>query len=161
MKKSINTYGYLYSASVSTENTGRNEAEGSFYQYMASLVFSAFTLEAYLNHLGFQVIGYWNHIESLSPIKKLDILSEVTGAKFEKGARPHQTVAELLRFRNEMAHGKSRFPSQIGGPDDPWWLEYCNEENASRAREAVEQIINTLNHESGVKDPWTFNHESY
>ena len=161
MRKSINTYGYLYSASASTCNAGKKAESGSFYQYMASLVFSAFTLEAYLNHLGEQVFSYWKQLEVLKPISKLDILSEVTGANFEKGVRPYQTISQLFRFRNEMAHGKSQFCSKPAKDDEPWWLDYCNQQNAERAQEDVEAIINELKEKSGIQDPWTFNHESY
>lgn len=51
----------------------------------------------------------WEQLDRLPPWSKLELLCEELGVRFEAGtaARPLQTVAKLLTFRNTIAHGRS------------------------------------------------------
>ncbi|HVN16077.1 MAG TPA: hypothetical protein VMT73_10095, partial [Anaerolineales bacterium] len=73
--KTVYTVGYLRQVSWHTLKEAKEEEKGSYLNLMASLVFSAFTIEAYLNYLGEKVIPFWSTIErGLSPSKKLEII---------------------------------------------------------------------------------------
>jgi len=56
--------------------TGVDNPKGSFHQFMASLVFTAFTLEAYLNHIGPKLFDDWHDLERLRPHEKLNTVLE-------------------------------------------------------------------------------------
>lgn len=76
--------------------------------------------------------------------------------------RPHQTVKDLFRFRNAVAHGKSqnlevtkrvRLEHEI--VDDSLlatWEEYCTLKNARRARDDVSKAIKELHVAAGLGD---------
>jgi hypothetical protein len=77
--REVITYAELWHTSRCLLKKGQDEKEGSFHQFMASLVFTAFTLEAYLNHIGPKVFNCWAAIERLGPKEKLDIITEKIG----------------------------------------------------------------------------------
>ena len=54
--KTINTFMYLKKASQLLLKEAKENPEGSAYKYMTSMLTSALFLEAYLNHLGRQII---------------------------------------------------------------------------------------------------------
>ena len=71
-----------------------------------SLIFTAFGIEAFLNHVGEQLFASWKDYlqRSLSPEAKLRPIAEKIGLKADFGAQPFQTIKTLFRFRNAMAH---------------------------------------------------------
>ncbi len=60
--KTIYTYSYLYFASLEALVQAQNTEVGSFYTCMTAELFSAFCLEAYLNHLGNQKLPFWESV---------------------------------------------------------------------------------------------------
>jgi hypothetical protein len=52
VEREVITYSHMWHTSECLLKRGQEQEAYSFHQYMASLVFTAFTLEAYLNHLG-------------------------------------------------------------------------------------------------------------
>ena len=124
---------------------------------MGSLLLTAFSFEAYLNHIGPEVFECWDAIEVLSPEGKLDIICESLGIIFFKDKRPHQTVHELIKFRNNLAHGKTvtvedntnRNVDQyldefIGIRPLAIWESYCTEKNAIKARDDIEKVLQLI-----------------
>lgn len=107
--RQVNTYYELWRVSYWTMRQAEKEVEGSYFQIMASLIYTAFTFEAYLNHIGKKIFGCWDDLEGLSPKKKLNIIAEKLGIKKDDGKRPYQTLKKLLDFRNNVAHGKTIF----------------------------------------------------
>ena len=122
---------------------------------MASLIYTAFTMEAYLNHIGEQIFGCWDDLDGLSPRKKLNVIAEKLMVGKDDGKRPFQTLKKLLDFRDDVAHGKTIFlktESEIrivnSGLDDYMhksleteWEKYCTQDNAKLASEDVESIM--------------------
>jgi hypothetical protein len=166
----INTYAEIWSAATYFLEEGRTTQEGCYFHFMASLVFTAFALEAYLNHVGERLFRSWPALERLSPSEKLDVIAEKLGVSIEYGTRPFQTVSQLFRFRNSLAHGKSlslrsedpvsintstaegRFASLL----QAWWQENCTLESAERAQEDVENIITLFHAKAGMNDDLLF-----
>ena len=66
-ERQVNTYEETWHASRVMLYKAEKDAEGSYYQLMASLIFTAFTLEAFLNHIGKQIFGCWDDLEQISP----------------------------------------------------------------------------------------------
>lgn len=108
-QRTVHTYSELWPASRCVLESGLNEPKGSAWQFLSSAVLTAFTFEAYLNHVGFRTIEYWYQLERLPPWSKFELLCETLGVNFPEGlgARPLQTIAKLLNFRNTIAHGRS------------------------------------------------------
>jgi hypothetical protein len=74
----------------------------------ASMVFSAFTVEAFLNHVGANRTTFWSSVErKLSPPDKLDLLANLFGLKIDFSKRPFQTFKRMFRLRDALAHGKT------------------------------------------------------
>ena len=124
---------------------------------MGSLLLTAFSFEAYLNHIGPEVFECSDVLEVLSPEGKLDIICESMGIVFFKDERPYQTIHELIKFRNNLAHGKTVTVKKNTNRDvDQYldeflairplaiWEDYCTEKNATRARDDVEQILRLI-----------------
>ncbi len=169
-KRQVNTYARMWHASYVLLYKGQADERGSTWQFMASLTFTAFTLEAYLNHLGAKIFQCWDDVESLSPQKKLNLVCEHLGVKPDYSCPPYQTVKHLFKFRNEIAHGKSvtiELKEQIRCVDDKLeefmhetlptsWERYCKERNAVAARKDVEVIIRELHERAAIADDPVF-----
>lgn len=105
----LHTYAELWHASRCVLESGVEQPKGSSWQFLSSAVLTAFSFEAYLNHVGPQTIECWEQLDRLPPWSKFELLCETLGVKFPdgSGARPLQTIAKLLNFRNKIAHGRS------------------------------------------------------
>lgn len=72
---------------------------------MATLVFTAFSNEAKINFVGFKVLeDGWPERANLR--EKIDLLRKVLPLKLDWSERPLQSVNQLRRFRDTLAHGK-------------------------------------------------------
>jgi hypothetical protein len=135
---------------------------------MSCAVLTAFTMEAYLNHVGPRALpDRWNDDfeRKRSPLKKLRMICHKHGLSFPVKQRPWLSIEGLFLFRNAVAHGRSETLTppdvvesidEIPNPLDTLppiakWEEYCsNIENVQHAREDVEQVIRSIH---GVVNP--------
>ena len=161
-QRDVHTYCEMWYASQSLLLEGRSDAEGSYYQFMGSLVFTAFSLEAYFNHLGPHLLDSSPGTERRSPKTKLAALAKKLGIEIDFETRPWHIMEDLFGFRNDIAHGKTvkvqedvvvsleehnRHYRELVQTD---WEKFCTQENAERAREDVEQIVRTLHEASDL-----------
>jgi len=163
IKREVRPHGYfLFTADCLLESGLEQKPVPHF---MASSVFSAFALEAYLNWLGGRLFPHWAYLERLKPTEKLALISDQLKLDIDSSRRPWQTVWRLFRFRNQMAHGK---PEQLtgevivnptGGPDKASlkallteWEKFATAEYARDAREDVQQIIEQLHFIAKIGD---------
>jgi len=105
--RTVHTYAELWHGSRVLLERAEAEAKGSFWVRMSSLLLTAFTLEAYLNHIGPKLFTSWTTLEVLPPLGKLDVVCEKLNLSFPAKQRPRQTIDELFRFRNLLTHGKT------------------------------------------------------
>ena len=162
------TYTEFWHTSYCLLEKGQKNTEGSFHQFMASLVFTAFSFEAYLNHIGPKIFQCWDSLDRLGPKEKLAIIAEKLGMEVDYGKRPWGILKELFGFRNDIAHGKSRKVDEdkvvpIAKYDEHMrvftktdWERFCTRQNAERARKDVEAIVEALHNAAGIKDEFTF-----
>lgn len=168
-EREVTTYAEMWHTSFCLLEKGQKEPKGSFHQFMASLVFTAFTLEAYLNHIGSKIFSCWGDLERLSPREKMNVIAERLGVKVDYGKQPWQVMKKLFQFRNDIAHGKSIkvktkevLPLAKHQEDDihsfvqTRWEKYCTEKNAVRARDDVEKIVHLLHEAAGFEDGFPF-----
>lgn len=174
-KRTIHTYSEIWRASYWTLWNAQNENKGSHYQIMASLIFTAFALEAYLNHVGQRVFRCWHALERLSPQGKMSIIAEKLNVKIDSSKRPFQTIKNLFDFRNELAHGKtiSLHPIEeviiadeilneyMHNAPKMEWEKYCNLKNAERARVDVEKVMLRFHKAAGITDEPLFPIDSW
>ena len=157
---SVHTYAELWHASKCVLEAGRLERRGSSWQFLSSLVLTAFAFEAYLNHVGPHVLACWQDLKQLPPLSKFALLCEILKVDFPggRGARPIQTLSELFAFRNTVAHGKTEklteseeraisdnLDEKLGERLQPLWQRQIQtDEFANRAREDVEEVLRRL-----------------
>jgi hypothetical protein len=168
-ERQVHTYAELWQTSRILLQKGIDEPEGSFHQFMASLVLTAFCFEAFLNHIGKKLFKSWEGLEKLAPKEKLNVIAEFLKIPIEYGGRPWQIMTTLFGFRNSIAHGKSVTvkESELLDMDVNFdkifralaltdWEQYCTEANAQRAREDVKAMIETLQRACNFKDDFPF-----
>jgi hypothetical protein len=156
-ERDVRIHASLWNSSRWLLKRGQEQEEACFHQFMASLVFTAFTLEAYLNWLGQKLFPHWSYLERLSPREKIDLISDHVNLSVDNGRRPWQTVKPLFGFRNDIAHGKpetiltrttelinEQLNAHLGQIATTEWENFCTRENAERAREDVEAILRAL-----------------
>ncbi len=98
------------------------DQKGSYYTTMSSLLLTAFTFEAYLNHLGSKTIKFWDDIESIKVLEKYSVLCKDLNIAPDFSQCPYQTLKTLFKFRNSIAHGKSKILKKtkaVSFQDDP------------------------------------------
>src|SRR5271170_7819469 len=84
--RTVHMYAELWHASASVLEAGCREKRGSSWQFLSSLILTAFTFEAYLNHTGESLISCWEDVERLPPLAKFNLLCEILKVNFAKGA---------------------------------------------------------------------------
>ncbi len=161
-EREVKTFVDLFHGSKVLIDKSKSVKEGSYFTTMGSLLLTAFTFEAFLNHLGHKKIKFWNKIDRISINSKYTVLCEEFELELDHSERPYQTIKQLFRFRNSIAHGRSeilKVNKRVSSKDDPWqhapktdWEEFCTESNAEKAREDIEIIIKELNEAAGLGD---------
>lgn len=153
-ERHVNTYADLYRAAYHFLKLAQTPAAGRNYLLVSTLTFSAFSFEAYLNHIGPDIFPSWRNLERLRVLDKLEIICRQVKVAPDLSRRPFQTVHNLFRFRNSVAHGRSqvlKVEKDIHILDDPWrhvpkadWEEYATLANAKMAYEDVRGAINAI-----------------
>lgn len=104
----VRTYVYLYKTANLMLKTAREVDEGQFFNLMGSIVFAAFTVEAYLNHVGEKLVKDWVTKErKLTQQQRLQAI--LTAVKLDPSSPDLglEEVRNAFRFRDGMAHGKT------------------------------------------------------
>lgn len=164
-ERDVRTCSEMWHTSGVLLEKGQQQPEGCIHQFRASLVFTAFALEAYLNHIGPKLFPDWSKLERLGPRNKLKKVAEHLALKVD-GNRPWQVMEDLFGYRNDIAHGRSaQQTSTETVPLDEYrnresllqfvptkWEEYGTQENAERAREDVEAIAYAIHEAANIED---------
>jgi hypothetical protein len=159
--KTVYTYVYLNIVAEEARERAKDE-EGSFYNCMTAELFSAFCLEAYLNHLGAQKIPYWESVEKkLGPSEKLEIICHEIGLKPDFGRKPFQSFRILFQLRNSLVHGKTEYLEQsdeqfLEDEEQPKlpdikWKSLINLDMANQFAKDTKEIIETIHAKSGIR----------
>ena len=70
------------------------------------IVFTAFSIESYLNAVGFRVADFWSSVERKSWKSKVEILHSLAGKEPNWGVEPLGYAKEIFKLRDKFAHGK-------------------------------------------------------
>jgi hypothetical protein len=167
-ERKVITYVSLWSASEALLSRGQEDERGARFLFMSSLVFSAFALEAFLNHIGEHVFASWKDLELLPPGGKVNVICERLGLVPDWGALPWQIVPEIVILRNKVAHGKNelhRFEETV--PLDGYetrlheflavkWQEQATEANAERVHAQLKRLFEIIHSRSDIEDDVLF-----
>jgi len=161
------SYVYCFEAARRALKHAEQVELGSFYFCMMAAVFAAFTVEAFLNHVGQKKVRDWEALEKkLGPWEKLLLLRQLRSWSVDEKTRPYRTLRlEMLRVRNALAHGKtvtvvqdrivSRHPPDLEPWPEPQWKLLCALPTVKRMVEDAEGIVRDLNKQSGSsRDPF-------
>jgi hypothetical protein len=159
-EREVRTFADLNHGADVLLDTARDREKGSYYTIMGSLLLSAFTFEAYVNHLGDKTFPFWVQIEATRVLDKYAVLYKQLNISPDFGVRPYQTLQQLFRFRNAIAHGKSvllREAKEVDASSDlhehmpkAEWEDYATLANAERAREDISAIVTELHKAAGL-----------
>ena len=120
----------------------KNDAIGEL--ALIVVVFSAFTLEAYINHYGINRLSrnyFSNYLDKLDLLAKWLVIPRiVTGKKLDPGSHAMQGLSWLISLRNRLAHFKSK-KITVGEIKESDWLWY---EDVERAIRTVKRVVSLL-----------------
>jgi hypothetical protein len=161
-EKTILTYVVLHEASWSSLKQAKDAEGGRFYNCMAAMVFSAFAMEAYLNHVGpIYVAELWKKERSLGHDGRLKAIADAAKFTLDFSCRPFSTLPALFKFRDTLAHARTEHLAQeevvetFGEtPDLPEaeWEREVSLANAQMYHDDTEQMIRTLHFQLALKD---------
>jgi len=157
------SYVTLHNAAHYAHQAAQESIDGRFFSCLTAMVFSAFSLEAYLNHLGNSEFPDWAKFErNKSPRQKLDMLVARRGYLPDFSKPPFGTFDQIFTFRKKIAHGKTERVEieevqehELGDkPDLPttlWEIE-TTLENATSFVEDSASMIRVLHPIFGYRD---------
>jgi hypothetical protein len=178
-ERTVRAYAVLHTASWHALEQANNTESGRFYNCMTSMLFSAFCLEAFFNHVCEGEIDHWQMVERcLRPDEKLDLLSTLFGYPIDHGRRPFQTFGSIFKFRNLVAHARTErlgteyeeVLAELEWPTEPEmpqtkWEKVCNLDMAQRFVDDTKEMLVILGEKAGLEPghlylPGTFGWET-
>jgi hypothetical protein len=159
----FNTFSYLLNGASSLAQTAKDHEAGSNYCRISAVAFSAFAIEACLNHIGEAKLPFWGIVEPKLPWRaKLDLIVTHFGIATDTGKRPFQTLGDLFKFRDRIAHGKTTTEAKsyeyrgnceedFGSLDPDWLKKFWSDEAVERVLEDTRQIIELLHTKAGFE----------
>jgi len=110
VKAETTSYSYvtLHNAAYYELQAAQETEKGRFFHCLSAMLYSAFSIEAYLNHLGKAEISDWGKIERrFSPRRKLNMLIETKKYLPDFTKPPFDTFDRIFDFRKKIVHGKT------------------------------------------------------
>ncbi len=158
---SVFTYVSLHEAAKCLLEQAEATKEGGFYNCMCSNVFSAFCIEAYLNHICSELLPYWSDElkKDISTRNKLTIICYHLNLTPDFEHRPFKSFKDIFKFRNLLVHGTSvnisyRGIQTIGDDELPkyrktWWENQSNIVTTKRWLADTESMVTKIHEAAG------------
>jgi hypothetical protein len=146
---------YLLIAAGNAIESAKLRERGCNHHYATAVLFSAFAVEAAVNHVGSDHVPDWEKNErKMGGWKaKLDQLAARFGLVFDYQTRPAVSVKEAFEIRRNLAHGKTWVGEQCyldkddGSRDaslPDWLLPIFNEAKATQVLIDAQDVIGQL-----------------
>ena len=153
MGRKVYTYRHMINIAKTMIHQAENKDEYS--NSVATIVFCAFSLEGFLNHVGKELVKDWNELyENLKPKAKLVLLTDKFNIEIDFSARSFQSFNVIFEIRNQLAHPKtkeytksSKFKLHVTETktwDAERWEIYANIKEAKKILDDTVQIVNEL-----------------
>jgi len=163
VSRTIRPYIDLFEISQIWLEIATNEEEGNLYNCIVSMVFCAFSLEAYLNHLGSIKLENWNSIErKICREGKLKKICNLYNVSINKRKTPYRYFDEILDFRDQIVHAKTEIftdkTTKINlnkkRPELPEakWEKMANSDRAGEFVKHTKEIIISLHKLTGASN---------
>jgi hypothetical protein len=133
--RSFYAYAHLRNMAWNAYEAAQTAESGRYLHCQSEIVFCAFTLEGYLNHVGAVRVNIWDSLErKLSWMEKLEFIGRELNTTFDRGRQPFQAMVDAFDFRDRLAHPKSVLDDEFTGKQvlgshdedsylDPAWLK--------------------------------------
>lgn len=102
------TYAAIFHTAWHLLDMAERHETGRLLNLQAATVFFAFAFEAYLNHVGTEELTFWDEIDRISYKQKLTVLSKHLGFTKDLSKPPLQTILDLFKLRDALAHGRTQ-----------------------------------------------------
>ena len=151
----------LKRARIALENANKTE-EMRMFNCMDTIVYTAFAMEAFINHLGLHLDDDWTKKEKKKSkyIKLEDLKSQlsITTGKFDK---PYKSINDAFHYRDLLAHGRTETIIDIRKvlltetekekyTIENEWMELSTLENAEQIFTDTEEVIAEMYTTAGV-----------
>ena len=154
--RNVNMFAELSHGNWSILDRANEKRDGYHYELMSCLIFAAFKHEAFINHLGYALIPNWNDLERKPNRETMDAIAAALNITIDRGCRPFQTLRNLFRARDQIAHGKSSQLAHVNVHESgdreairrrkpqTEWETLCTYEFAQMAYDDTEEIAEML-----------------
>ena len=149
----VTTYNWMLKSARLSLDAARETELGQFFNYMNVLVYSAFAMEAFFNHLGSHLYKDWESKErKMSKFKKFRDFNSDLKLNHDLSKEPYCIIFDVFDFRDSLAHGRTEEINKkevIELSDDELrsymigtkWMDSCNLVNAEKVYSSVESVI--------------------
>nr|WP_314563134.1 hypothetical protein [uncultured Pseudomonas sp.] len=158
--KDIYTFAFFNASAVRYMKIALKKEEGFAFDLMSVMIMSAFSVEAYLNHLGAKKVPDWLRLQEKKSVwQKYKILRSAVGLSELSIDQAYPDVAGVLVFRNSMAHGRSERheleffvdPELVEYFDQPvGWQTNLDETIVSVRLKACQDLVKELHEAAGL-----------
>lgn len=155
------SYDHFYNLTYYSLKQAEEQEKLRFYNSMITMVFCAFAIEAFLNHLGAQIISDWESIERKINIhEKIKLVYKTENLTINKNKEPLCYLYMIFDYRDEIAHGRTLSTSEYqiinpdGFPEMPTagWEKMTTLQKAKDFRKYTMEIITSLGHDLANDD---------
>ena len=163
------TYAAIFHTAWHLLDMAERHELGRLLNLQAATVFFAFTFEAYLNHVGAEELPFWEEIERISYMQKLMVLSKHLGFAKDLSKPPLQTIVQLFKLRDALAHGRTqKLTIKTTSKSHPRHdaalcllpLEQLTPETVRRYHDDVQAAVELINSARGSPDKLLWNEGS-
>ena len=165
-KAKVRAYSLLFDAAFFSLAQAKNSVANRRHHCLHCLVDSAFSLEAYLNHIGPDVVLFWKNVKRLGPADKLAVVLSQLKLDPDFRKRPFRSVVTSFRARNMAAHASTEvltFKHRLKKKDADFPVrpstnleKLCVLSVAEKVVVDIQAVIETMHKASGsiYSSPW-------
>lgn len=159
--RTIRSYDEFYNLSSFSLKQAEEQEKYRYYNCMITMVFCAFTLEAYLNQIGENTYTVWNPKDNrLSNNQKLEKILAIRNLKVDKTNEPFSYFGKIFSYRDNIVHCRTQTISnwqkikQNEIPIEPLtiWEKMTSLEKAQIFHKKTEEMIVYLSKEIDSTD---------
>lgn len=154
-----NPYFEMRQANAVLLENARKNSDGCYYEFLTTILISAFSYEGFLNLLGSKLYEDWTSTkEKLCPDEKIEKITKTLDSHLDKGKSPYQTIHQMIKFRNDVVHSKPKYSEKLRSPKGDTikedWEKMCTLDFAEKCFNAVECFAKTIWKHAGYDEDY-------
>ncbi len=170
-KRTVPAYTTLRAVSWYANQLAKTDTHASLNHIVTSMMFDAFTIEAYLNHLGALTFSFWAPLKKkLSAREKLEVICDELDFHPDLGSSPWQNLGLIFELRNLLAHAQTEvvpFKGELRGQEliiQKWpkakWEGFLSPDRCQRFLDDTKAMIKQLANAAGISPEEVFEKDS-